>query len=294
MIQPSDLTIIILHFNTPDWVEKCLSSLKKHVIEKTTLSIDVVVADNGSDENFLKEVEQLLSHFSFAHLLKIGQNLGFSRGNNVALQKVKSRYVMLLNSDTEAIENTHLDKMVTYMDEHTDVAVVTPRLELSDGQLDWASHRGEPTPWASFTYFTGLEKVFPKISFFSQYHQMYQNLDTIHQIDACSGAAMIVRTEAMNKVGYLDERFFMYAEDLDWCKRFREAGYKVVYFPFSVIIHHKYKSGLKHTDKKHARKTSHHFYDTMLQYFDKHYQHKYPRFVRQIIQLFIRLKKGVS
>lgn len=290
----TDLTIIILNFNTPDWVQKCLISLKKFVISNSKYQIKVVVVDNGSQIELLKTLEQHILQFSFVELKKINQNLGFAAGNNVALQQAKSHYVMLLNSDTEANDKTHLDKLIEYMDAHPEVAVTTPRIELSDGRLDWASHRGEPTPWASLTYFMGLEKMFPKLKFFSQYHQTYLDLNKIHPVDACSGAAMLVRTLAMEKVGYLDELFFMYAEDLDWCKRFREAGYQIIYFPEALITHHKYKSGLGHQDSQTAQKTSHHFYDTMLQYFDKHYQQKYPRFVRQGIKLFIQLKKGAT
>jgi len=292
MSQQTDLTIIILNYNTPDWVEKCLVSLQNFVIKKTAFQIKVTVVDNGSEADLLSALTEVTQKFSFTELVKSKTNLGFSGGNNVALKETKSRYVMLLNSDTEATDATQLDQIIKYMDTHLEVAVITPRLQLSNGSLDWASHRGEPTPWASFTYFSKLEKIFSGTKLFGQYHQTYQNLNTTHQIDACSGAAMLVRTTAMEEVGYLDERFFMYAEDLDWCKRFRDVGYQIIYFPNSVIVHHKYKSGLKHSDQKLAQKTSHHFYDTMLQYFDKHYQDKYPWFVRQLIKLFIQVKKG--
>jgi len=127
------------------------------------------------------------------------------------------------------------------MDANPNVAVTTPKVLLASGKLDPASHRGEPTPWASLSYFSGLAKAFPKSKLFAQYHQTYQSLDQVHPIDACSGAAMMVRTAAMEKVGYLDERFFMYAEDLDWCKRFRDHGYQVIYIPEATVVHHKYK-----------------------------------------------------
>src|SRR5258708_1675684 len=187
MAQNLDLTIIILNYNTPDWVEKCLLSLDKFVIKKSQYRIQVVVVDNGSQADSLRELQKITQQFSFVELLKSGKNLGFSAGNNVALKKVTSHYAMLLNSDTEAIETTQLDKLIAYMDLNLDTAVITPRIELKDGGLDWASHRGEPTPWASFTYFSGLEKLFPSLKMFGQYHQTYQDLHTVHQIDACSG-----------------------------------------------------------------------------------------------------------
>lgn len=293
MQNKTSLTIIILNYNTPDLVAKCLQSLDAYVVAKSPYAIEVVVVDNGSEAASLKTLEEVVRTFSFVRLLVLAQNKGFAGGNNVALQQVKTTYAMLLNSDTAATAQTHLDKLIEYMEMHPEAAVITPRLELGDGRIDWASHRGEPTPWASLAYFSGLEHVFPKVKLFSQYHLTHQNLKTIHPIAACSGAAMLVRTSAMKKVGELDEQFFMYAEDLDWCKRFREAGYQVVYFPDSLIIHHKYQSGRGHQDQHTAKKTSHHFYDTMLQYFDKHYQNQYPKWVRHLIKLFITWKKGV-
>jgi GT2 family glycosyltransferase len=287
----SDLTIIILNYNTADWVSRCLESIQKyHQYEDSSIRTEVVVVDNASQDN---SVEVIKKKFPGVKVIVSEKNLGFAAGNNLALHQAKTAYVMLLNSDTEFVEQTQLESIIWYMDEHPEVAVTTPKLELSTGGLDLAAHRGEPTPWASFTYFSGVGKVLKKSPLFAQYHQTYKNFNAVHEIDACSGAAMIVRTSAMEKVGYLDEQFFMYAEDLDWCKRFREAGYKIIYFPISKIIHHKYKSGRGNQNAKLAKKTNALFYDTMLQYYDKHYRSKYPFIVRVLVKLFITLKKGV-
>lgn len=168
------------------------------------------------------------------------------------------------------------------------------RVLLDSGKMDLACHRGEPTPWASLTYFIGLEKIFPKIPFFSGYHQLYKDLDETHDIDACSGAALFIRMSAVEKIGYFDEDFFMYGEDLDWCRRFRSGGYQIMYDPSSVVIHHKYQSGLKNTNQKLAKKTSAYFYSTMIQYYDKYYKKQYPSVVRSFLQLFIHMKmKGI-
>jgi GT2 family glycosyltransferase len=134
--------------------------------------------------------------------------------------------------------------------------------------------------------------MFPSNRFFSGYHHYFKDLQSIHLIDACSGAAMLVRQETISKVGLLDEQFFMYAEDLDWCKRFRQAGFSIVYNPEVVLVHHKNKSGIKSSSQKLARKTKTHFYDTMLQYYDKHYGPVYPKFVRTLLKVIITIKKG--
>jgi GT2 family glycosyltransferase len=292
-----DLTIIILHYNTPDLVGKALESLEKFHFARTQLNSQVIVVDNKSSTDNLKRLKNMVKNYTWARVMENKKNSGFAAGNNTAIRQSlqeNSRYVMLLNSDTECTTETNIDAMVCYADHQPKVAVMTPKLLLNNGKVDLASHRGEPTPWASFTYFSGLENLLPEFHLFSGYHQLYKNLAKTHLIDACSGAAMLVKATIIEKIGLLDERFFMYAEDLDWCKRFRDAGHTIVYFPESVIIHHKYQSGRKQGDRALAKKTSHHFYDTMLQYYDKHYRDAYPEFVRWSLLVIIRLKKGAS
>ncbi len=283
------LTIVILTYNSQFWLKKTLASLKEYYLRKTEVPVTVVVVDNHSSDGTVKMMHQ---QFRWAQLIEMDDNLGYAVGNNVALKQVATPYAMLLNSDVEFTENSSLDPLLEYLDQHEEVAIMTPRVEFTDGQLDLASHRGEPTLWASFTYFSGLESLMPRTKRFGSYHQLYKPMTEPHEIDACSGAAMIIRTSAMKKVGYLDEQFFMYAEDLDWCKRFRETGYKIVFHPSVQVIHHKYKSGLLSTSAQTAHKTRGYFYDTMLQYYDKHYQSRYPKWVRTLVQTLLFIKKG--
>ena len=285
-----DLTIIILNHSTLYWLKKALESIKKFYLDKTSFRVEVIVVDNHSDDESVKMVRQ---SFKFAQLLETSENVGFAAGNNLALKTAQnsSRYLMLLNSDTELRENSDLDQIIKLMDEQLTIGVVTPQLQLADGQVDLACHRGEPTLWASFCYLFGLENLFPSSKLFAQYHQTYKDLTTIHPVDACSGAAMIVRSSAVKKVGLLDERFFMYGEDLDWCKRFRDAGYTVLYYPLVAITHHKYKSGIKSLSGPTVNKTTKHFYDTMHQYFEKHHAKNYPAWVNRLVRYFIKIKK---
>lgn len=282
-----DLTLIFLNYNTADWISKALDSLEKHYLQRTKLSVEVVVVDNASTDHSVTEIKK---KYSWVKLIQAKENHGFATGNNIALKEVKSRYSMLINSDVEFTNNSNLDELVYFMDARPEVAITTPKVLLANGKVDPASHRGEPSLWASITYFSGLEKLFPTHKLFAQYHQSYKNYDHIHQVDACSGAAMMIRTSAMEKVGLMDERFFMYAEDLDWCKRFRDHNFQIYYNPEVTVVHHKYKSGRGHQDKSVSKRTSSHFYQTMLQYFDKHYQNSYPFFVRWGIQFFIWYK----
>lgn len=291
MISSPDLEIIILTYNSEFWLKKTLNTLKRYYLDVTKLRVTVTVVDNNSEDNTIAVLQQ---DYSWVKRVELHKNVGFAAANNIALSQITAPYVMLLNSDVESTSNSNLDEVIEYMNEHPRVGVTTPRLEFKNGLIDPASHRGEPTLWASLTYFLGLEKLFPHHEAFSQYHQWYKVTESIHTIDACSGAAMIIRSSLIKEVGLMDEQFFMYAEDLDWCKRIREAGYSIVFYPFVSLIHHKYKSGIKGTSIQIARKTRRHFYDTMLQYYDKHYRKSYPEFVRDIIKYFIIIKKGAT
>lgn len=284
-----DLEIIILTYNSEFWLKKTLTTLKQFYLDKTSLSVSVTVVDNNSEDN---SIEVLRRDYPWVKRVELHKNIGFAAANNIALAQVTASYAMLLNSDVECTTESNFDELIEYMNDHPKVGAITPKIIFKSGNIDPGSHRGEPKPWASLTYFLGLEKLFPKNKLFSQYHQWYKILGAIHTIDACSGAAMIIRMSNAKTVGLMDEQFFMYAEDLDWCKRIRESGHTIIFYPFVTIIHHKYKSGIKGSSIQIARKTRRHFYDTMLQYYDKHYRQSYPELFRTIIKYFIIIKKG--
>jgi len=282
------LAILILNYNSFFWLKNLLESLKSTYLLKPKYPVKVIVADNHSDQ----PLTTLKRQHKWVEWIDLPENNGFAAGNNAVLKSLNTTYCLLLNSDTQCTSHSNFDILVDFMEKNKQVGICTPRVNLTTGKLDLASHRGEPTPWASFTHFAGLERLFPKSPTFGQYHQTWANFDTIHQIDACSGAAMMVRLDALPQVGYLDEQFFMYAEDLDWCKRFREAGYSIVYHPGVSVIHHKYKSGIKSSTSRTALKTKFYFYDTMLAYYDKHYRANHPEWLRTMIRIVLFIKKG--
>lgn len=286
--QCPDLTIVIVNYNGSFWLKKTLETLAKNYLKITRYKVEVYVVDNNSTDDSL----DFLRHQSVAKVIRNKENLGFAAANNIVLRKTTARYSMLLNSDVEFLPppQSNLDKLVEFLDAHAKVGVITPFLRLTNGELDPASHRGEPTPWAAVSYFSGLEKLFPHQKFFSRYHQSYQSLDKIHMIEAVSGAAMMVRMTVVDKIGFLDERFFMYAEDLDWARRFRQAGYQVIFNPEVVLVHHKNKSGIENKSTKISQKTNRYFWDTMLQYYDKYYPRDY--IMRFFLKVLIFIKKG--
>jgi len=288
-----DLSIIIISFNTKDLLRDCLNSIIKN---KGGIKLEIIVIDNGSSDKSPQMVKQL---FPQIKLIKNKENLGFSKANNLGIRKSKGKYLLLLNSDTIIMPKT-LEIMINFMERNPQVGVSTCRVELPSGEIDLACHRGFPTPWRAFTYFSGLEKLFPKVRLFSGYHLLNLPFNTIHEIDSPSGCFYLVRKKAIKEVGILDEDYFMYGEDLDWSFRFKQRGWKIVYFPFVKILHRKYSSGLKKKlqpslfNYRIREKTIRAFYNAMRIFYNKHYKNKYPTFLKIVIFKTITLMEQLS
>lgn len=278
-----NLSVVILNYNTGDFLTQCLRSLEPLRENK---KIDIWVVDNGSSDESL---EMARKDFPKLHCLETGQNLGFAKGNNLALKEVKSKYVLILNPDTEVLPGT-LPALMEYMEEHREVGACSPRVELPNGQLDWASHRGFPTPLASFKYYFLKDDRL--------YHLSDRDFNKPHEVDSLSGAFILTKKEVLEKVGFFDESYFMYAEDLDLCYRIKKAGYKIIYLPQVKIIHYKgVSSGLK----KHSQaittantesklKAFNAFYETMKIFYQKNLANKYPFFINWLVYGGINIK----
>jgi GT2 family glycosyltransferase len=275
------LTIIILSYNTKDLLRQTLKSIPHHQDFK------IVVVDNASTDGSTTMIKH---EFPSVILIKNTTNEGFAKANNQVISDLNSEYVMLLNSDVE-LGNLAIEKMLDYLDNHSKVGAITPKVVLPNGELDWACHRGMPTPWNAFCYFAGFERLFPKRSLFAGYHQKYLDLNSTHQVEATSATAMIVRASAIEQVGLLDERFFFYAEDLDWCLRIRQKGFSIVYFPQAEVLHKKSQSGkLNQTNLELKRQSTLAFFTTMKQFYDKHYRNSYPKIVTLLVFRAIDVK----
>ena len=288
MQEKIDLSIIIVSYNGSFWLKKTLESLKEFYLDQTTKRVAVYLVDNASTDDVVVMTRQ---NFPFVQIIELEKNLGFAAANNRALKEISSDYVMLLNPDTQLDERSRIDLLLDYLSAHQEVGMIGPKLLLTDGRLDPACHRGEPNPWAAACYFLRLEKLWPRWRLVYGYHRGDLDMDKIHSIEAISGAAMIVPRSALEVVGLLDERFFLYAEDLDWARRFREAGYQIIYDPECIIIHHKNKTGIANQDAQISGKSREYFFNTMLQYYDKYYADKLPKFMRRLVQSFLFVKK---
>lgn len=224
-----DLTVIILNYNTKDLLMSCLDSI---VQKKWQHSIKVMVVDNCSVDDSVITVRK---HFSQVSVIESNQNLGFTRGNNLGLKEVKSKYALLLNSDTEVLEGS-LDKLIDFMDK-TDYGIASCRLV--DGEGNFQPNSGQlPTFFPMFTWLSGLDDILNKMLSVSSYQardNRYYLKD--REVGWVSGSAMIIRSEVWHKIGYLDEKIFMYGEDVEYCLRAKREGFKVGWTNGTQIIH---------------------------------------------------------
>lgn len=285
-----DLSIVIVSYNTAELLKKCLESVKTAI---KTLKTEVFVVDNNSQDETLHIIKQ---NFPQVGLIKNRENVGFSKANNQAIKKARGKYILILNPDTEVLPET-IKKMKNYMDQNQQVAVATCRVELADGHLDRDCRRRFPTPWRAFCYFTGLSKIFPGSKLFDGYYMGDVNEDSEHEVDSAVGAFMIVRSQAIKKVGLFDEDFFFYGEDLDWCWRFKRAGYKIMFVPTVKIIHHKgAASGMKPTSahltkatKESKKRALYESVHAMEIFYKKHYLKSYPFFINWLVIVSLKI-----
>lgn len=292
MAEKIDLSIIILSYNTKELLEKCLQFLQK--AKKNNFQVEMIVVDNASVDGSPEMVEK---EFPEIKLIRSKKNLGYAGGNNLGLKKTQGECLLFLNSDTQ-IKSEALIKMMKFMKENPKVGASSPKTMLFNGEMDPDCHRGFPTPWASITYFLGLEKLFPKSRIFGQYHQFYLDLNKIHEIDAGFGTFMFVRQKALEQVGNWDESYFFYGEDLDLFYRLKKADWKIMFYPEILVTHHKgASSGLRKESKEVARpsretriKVAKASIKAMEIFYKKFYQDKYPSWLTCLVILGIRVK----
>lgn len=290
------LSVIIVNYNCHDKILGCLESLKN--LRNKNSDYEVIVVDNHSTD---KSPEMIKVNASWVKLIQNDSNLGFAKGNNKGLRLAQGKYILFLNPDTE-IPQGAIETMLEFMENNPETGASTCRVELADQRLDPACHRGFPTPWASFSYFFKLERLFPKSKTFGKYHMTWCQLDEPHEIDSPSGCFFLVRKSVLDKVGSFDEDYFLYGEDVDLAYRIKQAGFKILFYPKVKIIHYKgVSSGIKVTTSKvsKAKKDTRSlavnaFYDAMWLFYQKHLRKKYPFFIGWLVYLGIWIKHRLS
>ena len=261
------LSIVILSFNVKDKLQGCLESLPQHS------DWEIIVPDNGSDDGSLDMVRK---DFPQIKIIDNKANIGFAAGNNIGIKKSTGKFVLLLNPDTVVYPNS-IEAVLDYMERHSEVGAATCRVELADGSIDYSCHRGFPTPGGALMHFFGLQR-------WSSYTAS-KIPDTIHEIDALTGAFALINRSAGEQVGWLDEDYFWNGEDIDFCYKLKEKGWKVVYIPDVKITHFKGSSAKAtfHTRQKWALNST----EVMALFYRKHLAQKYPFFLNWLVYLGI-------
>jgi N-acetylglucosaminyl-diphospho-decaprenol L-rhamnosyltransferase len=257
-IQPV-LSVLIVTYRSCHEIGDCVASLPPSIGGRP---VEIIVADNNSDDGTASYVRE---HFPQVQLLALQENAGFSKANNLALAASQGETILFLNPDT--VSNlAALQACIERLAAEPQIGIISPRLEMTPGLMDPACRRSIPTVWDGFTRASGLSEVFPKSKLFAGYNLTYLPEDGTYDVGAVNGAFMMVTRRVLDEIGTLDERFFMYGEDLDLCYRCRLAGYRVVYDGRYSIIHYKGRSSAQH-----YRVLSRQIFIATEQFYQKHF-----------------------
>ncbi len=276
-----DLSVILVNYNVKSYLEQALESIRKSL---EGLNAEIFVVDNASHDG---SVPMVRSKFSDVHLIVNAENVGFAKANNQAIRLAKGRHVCLINPDTLVREDT-FRVCVAYLDDHPEAGMVGGKVLNPDGTLQLACRRSFPTPWVAFTKVSGLSALFPKTRLFGRYNMTYLDPEQRADVEAISGSFMVIRKTVIDQIGMLDEQFFMYGEDLDWCYRIYQAGWKIVYLPDTQIIHYKGRS-----TREASLDAIKLFYGAMVLFVKKHFGRGFSLLPQWFLMLGIWLRGGV-
>jgi len=265
-----DLSVVVVSWNVRDLLRRCLCSISN--VQHRASSTEVIIVDNASTDG---SVAMVRTEFPDVRLIVNSGNPGFAAANNQGIAVAQGRYVLLLNPDTEVVGDA-LATMVAFADDHPDVGVVGPQLLNPDGSVQ-SSRRRFPTLATAFFESTWLQPYAPR-RLLERYCVLDRPDGAVLDVDWVKGAALMARRKAIEQVGRMDERFFMYSEELDWCRRFREAGWRVVYLPAAQIVHYEGKSSEQVLPARHI-----HFQTSKVRYFRKYY----GRVTAEALRLFL-------
>lgn len=224
-----DVSIIIVNWNTRKHLQNCLESIYS---QTEGVEFEVIVVDNASTDGSTKIIKK---EFPAVNLIESQENMGFAIANNQGIAIAKGRYVLLLNSDTIVLDDA-IDKVVAFADSHPEAGITGCRVLNEDKTLQLSSFMF-PSVLNMTLWITYLFKLFPRSQFFGRERMTWWDRDDVREVDVLTGCFMLVRHKAIKQVGMMDERFFMYFEETDWCYRFKQAGWKIMFTPCGEIIH---------------------------------------------------------
>lgn len=274
-----DLSIIIVNYKTYELTKNAI----KAVLETVKSSYEIFVVDNNSQDNSYEKLKSTFNNEIInekVNLIANDYNQGFAAANNIAIKKSKGDYILLLNSDTVLKEGS-IDSSLSYIKAHDDIGAIGCKILLPNGDLDKAAKRSFPNPKNSFYKLFGFSNINEK-SKSNNYNLDDLDANGIYEVDSLVGAFMLVRKETIEQIGLLDEEYFMYGEDIDWCYRIKQAGWKVIYYGKAEIIHYKGSSS-----KRQKSKLIYEFYRAMYLFYNKHYRNEYSLLTRITVYMGI-------
>lgn len=289
-----DISIIILNYNTKQITLEAIASVEKNYAKDVESgNFEVIVTDNASPDDSLSAFKAYAkkTKIKVFHVVDNGGNLGFGAGNNKGIPYAKGRYILFLNPDTISYPKT-LSYMVDFMDQHPEAGTASCKLINKDGKIDFNCHRGFPTPWNAFCYFSGLQRRFPKSKLFAGYTQGWKDMNTTHEVDAVEGAFMIMPYEIGKKVGWWDEDYTFNGEDIQFCYNIKKLGYKIYYVGEVSIMHiGGVSGGYKKTAKtaitpaniETKKKVQNWRFNAMRIFYKKNYADKYPKWLMWLV-----------
>ncbi len=274
------LSVIIVNYNVRAFLENALVALRESM---KGIDAEVFVVDNASDDG---SVEMVRQKFPEVNCIVSPRNIGFAAANNIALGRCRGEFILLLNPDTLVQEDT-MKRMTEFLQNNPDAGLAGCKILNPDGSLQLACRRTFPRPWVAFSKIVGLSALFPGSRLFGKYNLTYLDPSQLHEVDAVSGSFMILRRKVYEDISGLDEQFFMYGEDLDWCYRIKEAGWKIFYVPSTQIIHYKGES-VKRSDIDEVKV----FYQAMKIFARKHFHRGF--FFDVLITLGISIREVIA
>lgn len=276
------LSIVIVNYNVEHFLEHCLYSVRKALKD---IEAEVFVVDNDSVDGSIAMIKQ---KFPEVKLIENKENTGFAKANNQAIRISSGEYVLLLNPDTVVEEDT-FKKCLDFMDNHQDAGGLGVKMVNGQGKILKESKRGFPTPWICFCKMSGLSKIFLHSKRYCGYYMGNLSYNETNEVDILAGAFMMIRKKCLDKIGLLDETFFMYGEDIDLSYRITKGGYKNYYFADTRIIHYKGES-----TKKGSLNYVYTFYNAMDIFAKKHLSKRQTFFFSFIIKMAIWLRASLS
>jgi len=283
-----DVTVVILNYNTRDHLRSCLEAVRAEgstTVGGGPLEAEVLVVDNASSDGSADMVDR---EFGWVRLVRSPRNGGVAFGNNLALRAARGEAILLLNPDT-LLPSGAIAQFVDILRAHPEAGIVGPKLLRPDGTMHLACRRSFPTPSVAFYRLSGLSRLFPRSPRFGRYNLTFIDPDRAIEVDSVCGACLIVRREVIDRVGFLDERFFMYGEDLDWCLRTRQAGWTVRYEP-SILVRHQHGAA----SRQRALRTNVHFFRAMDLFYRKHYVQQYHPLLTGVVRTSIYGALGIA